>query len=161
MMGSFLRYLFLTTGISFILYSCIKKTTYDTTPQIEYKAFYPYTGDSADIQIKFTDGDGDIGVKVTDTTQTLFLTYYYQDSSTLKYHAYFSPLFNDTLRTGYVIRAPKDSYNGKPISGELSVRLQQYRHSVRIKNVKYVIYLMDNARHKSQLITTPVLPVLP
>ncbi len=157
-MRSFLRYLFLAAGISFITYSCIKKKAYNTTPEIEYKAFFPYAGDSADLQIKFTDGDGDIGVTTTDTLQTLFITYYYKDTVSQKYVAYYSPLFNDTLRTGYLIRAPKDSYKGKPISGELSVRLQQYRHSVKIKNVKYVIYLMDNAGHRSQSITTPTVP---
>jgi hypothetical protein len=46
-------------------YACVKKNSYPTLPEIEYKDFFPYVGDSADLQVKFTDGDGDIGVSET------------------------------------------------------------------------------------------------
>jgi hypothetical protein len=58
-----------------------------------------------------------------------------------------------------VVKAPEDSYKGKPISGEVSVRLQQLRHSKKIKNIKYVIYLFDAAGNKSNIVTTPELYV--
>ena len=159
MMRSFCKYLFLFGVITLLTFSCVKKKTYPTTPEIEYQDFYPYVGDSADIQIKFTDGDGDIGVSSSSNTENLFITYYYLDVVTNKYVGYYSPFINDTLRTGYVVRAPKDSYEGKPISGELSVRLQQSRHSTTIKHVKYVIYLLDNKGNKSMPITTPVINI--
>lgn len=158
-MRPFWRYLFLAFMISLCTYSCVKKKTYPTTPEIEYKAFYTSAGDTADMVIKFTDGDGDIGVSNTDSTQTLFMTYYYKDTVTQKYRAYFSTTLNDTLRTGYVVRSPTDSYKGKPISGEFSVRLQQYRHSRKIKHIKYVIVLYDNQGHKSLPITTDEITV--
>ncbi len=159
MMKPFFSYLFILAITGTVVYSCVKKTTYPKTPEIEYQAFYPFVGDSADFQIKFTDGDGDIGVSETDSTRTLFVTYYFKDTVTNKYRAYYSTLFNDTLRTGYVVRAPSDSYQGKPISGEVSVRLQQFRHSKKIKNVKYVVCLFDKAGNKSNVITTPELQV--
>lgn len=63
MQKSFFKYLLLViVGAAFLL-ACVKKTTYPTVPEIDYKAFFPYVGDSADIQIKFTDGDGDIDRK--------------------------------------------------------------------------------------------------
>jgi hypothetical protein len=157
MKRSFFKYLLLFVIASVIIYACVKKTTYPTTPEIEYKAFYPFVGDSADLQIKFKDGDGDIGVSADDSTRTLWVTYYYKDTVTQKFIGYYRPLFNDTLRTGYIIKSPNDSYKGKPISGEISVRLQQLRHSKKIKNVKYVIYLFDKAGHKSNVVTTPEL----
>jgi hypothetical protein len=156
---SFFKYLFLViTGFTF-LFSCIKKTTYNTVPEIEYKDFYPYVGDSADIQVKFTDGDGDIGVAEGDSTKTFWVKYYYKDTVTNKYIGYIPPICDkpvcDTLNTGYIIKAPSDSYKGKPISGEISVRLQQMRHSKKIKNIKYVIYLFDAKGNKSNALTTP------
>lgn len=159
MKRSFFKYLLLFVIVSVVFYACVKKTTYPTIPEIEYQAFYPYFGDSADLQIKFKDGDGDIGVPETDSTRTLWVIYYYKDTVSQKYIGYYRPLFNDTLKTGYIVKAPEDSYEGKPISGEISVRLQQFRHSKKIKNVKYVIYLFDKAGNKSNVLTTPELTV--
>ena len=157
---SFFKYLLLFVIVSVVFYACVKKTTYPTIPEIEYYSFNPYIGDSADLQIKFKDGDGDIGVPASDTTRTLWITYYYKDTITQKYRAYTSCANNcDSLRTGYIVKAPKDSYAGKPITGELSTRLQQFRHSKKIKNVKYVIYLFDKAGNKSNVLTTPELTV--
>lgn len=159
MQKSFFKYLLLITVGAAFLWACVKKTTYPTVPEIEYKAFFPYVGDSADIQIRFTDGDGDIGVEESDSTRTFWVTYYYRDTITNKYVGYYRPLFNDTLRTGYIIKSPSDAYKGKPISGEISVRLQQFRHSKKIKNVKYVIYLFDAAGNRSNIITSPEISV--
>ncbi|MFN8116916.1 MAG: hypothetical protein U0W65_12440 [Bacteroidia bacterium] len=159
MQKSFFKYLLLVTVSAAFLWACVKKTTYPTVPEIDYKAFFPYVGDSADIQIRFTDGDGDIGVEESDSTRTFWVTYYYRDTITNKYVGYYRPLFNDTLRTGYIIKSPSDAYKGKPISGEISVRLQQFRHSKKIKNVKYVIYLFDAAGNRSNIITSPEISV--
>lgn len=158
MKRSFFKYL-LFFGFIGIVIACVKKTSYPTVPEIEYQAFYPYAGDSADIQIKFTDGDGDIGGGETDSTRNFWVTYYYKDTVTNKYTAYYIAQDNDTLRTGYVIKAPNSEYKGKPISGEVNVRLQQFRHSKKVKNVKYVIYLYDAAGNKSNVVTTPEIPV--
>lgn len=155
MKTSFFKYLLLAIIGSAFVFSCVKKTTYNTVPEIEYQAFYPFEGDSADIQVKFTDGDGDIGVSDGDSTKTFWVNYYYKDTVTNKYVGYYRPLFNDTLKTGYIVKAPSDSYKGKPISGEISVRLQQMRHSKKIKNIKYVIYLFDANGNKSNVLTTP------
>ena len=152
---SFFKYLLLAFVVSTFVSSCVKKTTYDTVPEIKYQAFYPFEGDSADIQVKFTDGDGDIGVAEGDSTKTFWVNYYYKDTVTNKYVGYYRPFENDTLKTGYIVKAPSDSYNGKPISGEISVRLQQMRHSKKIKNIKYVIYLFDAKGNKSNVLTTP------
>ena len=149
------KYLFLIAALTFGSYSCVKKKTYPTTPEISYKEFIPYQGDTADLVIKFTDGDGDIGLSsINDSTRNLFVTYYYKDAVTGKYTAYYSSMLNDTLRTGYVVRSPTESYKGKPISGEYSIRLQQYRHSVQVKQLKYVVVMYDNAGNKSNVLTT-------
>jgi hypothetical protein len=160
MKRSFFKYLLVFVITSVVFYACVKKTTYPTTPVIEYQAFYPFVGDSADLQIKFKDGDGDIGVPEDDSTRNLRVIYYYKDTVTHLYRAY-TPCPNgcDTLRIGYIIKSPSDAYKGKPISGEISVRLQKFRHSKKIKNVKYVIYLYDKAGNKSNVVITPELLV--
>lgn len=159
MKKSIFNYTLLLAITSIALYSCVKKTTYNTVPEIEYKEFYPYVGDSALIQIKFTDGDGDIGVSQGDSTRTIWVNYYYRDTVTNKYRGFYDNFNNDTLKTGYIVKAPNDSYKGKPISGELLVKLQQFRHSKKIKDLKYVIYLYDNAGNKSNVVTTPAIIV--
>ena len=159
MKASFFKYLFIFSVLGFITYACVKKTTYPTTPEIEFADFIPFVGDSADLKVKFTDGDGDIGVSDNDSTRNFWYTYYYLDTTNQTYTGYYRPLFNDTLRLGYIIKAPSDSYKGKPISGEISVRLQKFRHIKQIKNVKYVFYLFDEASNKSNVVTTPAITV--
>ncbi len=155
MKKSTLNYLFIITLFCVGVFACVKKTNYPVVPEISYNTFIPYVGDSADINIKFTDGDGDIGVGANDTTRTIWINYYYKDTITQKYTAFCFACGTDSLRTSYVIRSPKDSYVGKPISGELIVRLQQYRHSRKIKHIKYVVYLYDKAGNKSNVVETP------
>lgn len=162
MKKSVLNYVCIGAFICVGVFACVKKTTYSTTPEISYNSFIPFVGDSADIDINFKDGDGDIGVSSSDSTRTMWINYYYKDTVTQKYVAFCygcTSTNHDSLKTSYVIRAPKDSYLGKPISGEIIVRLQQFRHSRKIKNVKYVVYLYDKAGNKSNVIETPELIV--
>lgn len=155
----FKRIIFLLSS-SLLIFSCVKKTVYDAVPEIEYSSFTPYTDETADISIKFKDGDGDIGVQGTaDSTKNFWVNYYYKDTITQKYVAFCYGCGTDSLKTSYGVRAPDGSFAGKPISGEISVHLQQYRHSKKIKHIKYVVYLFDKAKHKSNIITTPEITV--
>ncbi len=151
--------LIILLSMSFFCFSCLKKTSYETTPEIEYTSFTPYVDETADISIKFKDGNGDIGAASADTTRNLWVNYYYKDTVTNNYVAFCFGCGTDSLKTAYVVKAPTGSYQGKPISGEVSVRLQQYRHSKKIKKIKYVIYLFDKEGNKSNVITTPELAV--
>jgi len=135
--------------------ACVKKKDYPRIPEIEFNEFIPFEGDSADFSVKFYDGDGNIGAGSSDTTKNFYVVYYYKDTITNKYVAYFDPVLNDTLRTGYIVRKPSDAYLGKPISGEINVRMQKYRHSKKIKHVRYVTYLFDAAGNKSNVVVSP------
>ncbi len=159
MKSLFFRYLFFLFLVSGLFYACVKKKSYSEVPEIEYKDFYPFTGDSGVLVTKFTDGNGDIGVGQEDTTKTFWYTYYYFDTISDKYVAYYDWNNNDTLRIGYIVKAPTDSYKGKPISGEISIKLQQYRHTSQVKKIKYVFYLLDAAGNKSNVVTSPELDV--
>ena len=151
----YINYLLIVTLICVGIFACVKKTNYPVVPVISFNSFTPYLDESADINIKFTDGDGDIGVDVTESKLTMWVNYYYKDPITKNFIAYCFGCGTDSLKNPYMVRAPKDSYLGKPISGEVVVRLQQYRHSKTIKNIKYVVYLFDKAGNKSNVLTTP------
>ena len=91
--------------------------------------------------------------------KNFFYTYYYKDTVTQTFRAYYSTDIEDTLRTSYTIKSPDDSYKGKPISGEINIRLQQFRHIKQVKHVKYVFYLIDASGNKSNVVTSPEITV--
>jgi hypothetical protein len=155
-----IKYFLLITGLAGCFYACVKKKTFSQSPVIEYKSFTPLLGDTAaDLVIGFSDGDGDIGKEKEDKANNLFITYYYFDTLTNKFRAWYDSFQNDTLRIPYTVRKPIDDYSGKPISGEVAVKINQYRPTKTHKRIKYVMYILDNADHKSNLLTTPELQV--
>jgi hypothetical protein len=147
----FIAGVILLTGI----YGCVKKKTYTNIPAIEFKSFIIRADTAADLTITFTDGDGDIGREADDNTYNLYMTYYYYDPTSGKFVARYSQSFNDTIRNPAIIRRPKDYQPGKPISGEITENISSYRHSVTVKRLKYVVYIFDNAGHKSNMLVTP------
>lgn len=155
-MFSKLKYLVVVALIAFT-YSCVKKKTYSQDPEITYKAFTLDTGTTANMTITFADGDGDIGKENSDTTRNLFMNYYYKDTITQQFVAFWNG--TDSLKSGYTVHKPNDEYNGKPISGEVTLHMGFYRHSKKIKTIRYVIYMYDNSGHKSNVVTTPDLVV--
>ncbi len=152
---------FIAAAIAFgCLFACVKKKSFSQSPEIEFKSFTPYgTSDTADLVIGFSDGDGDIGKEKEDKANNLFMTYYYFNTDSNRFTAFYSSLINDTLRLPYTIRKPIDDYNGKPISGEVAVKINGYRASKTHKRIKYVLYILDNGNHQSNLLSTPELNV--
>ena len=143
-MFSKIKYSLMIVGLIACLYACVKKKTYSQSPQIEFKSFTPLLGDTAaELVIGFSDGDGDIGKDKEDKTINLFMTYYYFDTVTNNFHAFYNAFTLDTTRIPYIVRKPIDDYNGKPISGEVAVKINQYRPTKKHKRIKYVLYMLD------------------
>ena len=147
--------------VSGLVFACVKKSKYPTVPEIEYKDFVLIDSKSAYLQLKFSDGDGNVTLNENDTTKNFFYTYYYYDTIIKKFTALYSPDLNDTFRFAYSVRTPLEapSFKGKQISGEISVKLQEYRHSKYVKRVKYVMYLLDQDGNKSNVVTSPEINV--
>lgn len=155
-----IKYALLLAGLLSCFYACVKKKTFSQNPQIDFISFTPLLGDTAaDLVISFSDGDGDIGKEKEDKANNLFITYYYFNTTLNKFTAFYDPFINDTVRIPYTIRKPVDDYNGKPISGEVAVRINQYRPTKTHKKIKYVMYMFDNANNQSNVLTTPELLV--
>ena len=158
--------LFSALVLTTALFSCLKREEYPLTPIVEYKSFYNFQADSAYFTFKFTDGDGDFGLKPEDTTggfsknsiyyYNLYIKYLYKKSDG-NWSAFFnpSPLVNDTQY--YKFRVPFIEQEGqdKSMNGEIRVKLSELRPSSTHKNIKYIFYIYDKAFNKSNVVTTP------
>lgn len=159
--------------VFFVFLSCKKsKDSYPVEPVLEYKSFTAYSKYEAFMVLKFTDGDGDIGLKPSDTMGV------YDKSSPYYYNLYIKTFYkgNDgvfkdttiydiitnkvdtgliTQRIQYVEKTTKEDY----LKGEFQISLNGYRQSSKHKVIKYKIYFYDRAQHKSNVLETPELIV--
>jgi hypothetical protein len=157
-----------------IVFSSCKKNpdSYPIVPEIDFKSFIPSNKYEAVLTLTFTDGDGDIGLKTSDTIGI------YDKSSPYYYNLYIKTLykssngiFKDTLiydvltnkidsglikqRVQFVEKTTKEDY----LKGHFVINLNGYRQSLSHKTIKYKIYFYDRALHKSNEIETPELIV--
>jgi len=122
--------------------------------------------------LKFTDGDGDIGLKSSDTTGSYKKTNpYYYNLYIKTFYKNKDGVFKDTLiydmntntidtglirqRIQYVPKSTTEDY----LKGEFEISLNGYRQSTAHKTIKYRIYIYDRALHKSNVLDTPELSV--
>lgn len=154
------------TGILVYVSSCIKKETYPAQPKISYKEFQNFQADSGYFTFKFTDGDGDFGLKAEDTSGTftssskyyynLYIKYLYKKADGT-WSAYFNanPLVNDTQY--YKFRVPFIEQTGKDksMNGEVRVKLTELRPTASHKNIKYLFYIFDKSLNQSNVEESP------
>lgn len=163
----------LVTIITLIVFliSCKKsKEEYPIEPVLEFKSFDALNKYEAFMVVKFTDGDGDIGLKSSDTTgiydkstpyyYNLYIkTYYKGNDGTFKDTSIYD-LQTNTIDTGlikqrvqFVEKTNKEDY----LKGEFEITLNGYRQLASHKTIKYKIYFYDRALHQSKIIETPEL----
>jgi len=142
--------------------SCRKNKAYPVEPKIEFLRFVKYGTDSADFEINFTDGDGDIGLNQGDTNapyqksgrfyNNIFLRYEYFDTANVLHTFYVIPNSSpaDTLDNNY--RIPVVTPNGqvKSLNGEIHVRL--YAPYAVHPKYRFSCFIYDRALHKSNVI---------
>ena len=144
---------------------CIKEKQFPPQPIIEFQEFISYVGnhnavDSADCIIKFTDGDGDVGLAKEDTISppNLRLKYLYKNPVDGKFYpmdAVDSTTVLDTLFFDY--RIPNITPDGqyKALDGIIKAK---FRTSPVFfpghKVVKFEITLSDRAGNKSNKVST-------
>jgi len=169
-----MRILFLISYCFFLLItfcSCKKNPdSYPIEPAIDFKDFSAINKYEAILTLNFTDGDGDIGLKTTDTVGVFGKTspYYYNLYIKTLYKST-NGIFKDTIiydvitnkldsglirqRIQFVEKTTKEDY----LKGQFIVNLNGYRQSLSHKIIKYKIYFYDRALHKSNVIETPEL----
>ncbi len=158
-----LKYILLWAAITLSLSSCIKHKVYPVIPHIEYKSLIKIptsTGidDKADFTITFTDGDGDIGLKVKDTLPPYNVNgdYYYN------FLIHYFELQNDSfvevkLPFTFNARIPyvKDKLTDRGIKGEIEINLFINNINSSSDSIRFTAQIIDRALHKSNIITTP------
>jgi len=164
----------MTAKISFIviisalvLSSCLKPEEYPLEPIIKYESF-SITNDSASLVISFTDGDGDIGLKTSDTTgsfspsnyfhHNLFVEYYEKDDALGWVKG--KTLAGEDIDFLYRIPYLTPNGNNKALKGEIKVTLEPTYYnpfSTESDTIMYKITLADRSLKMSNTIESPVI----
>lgn len=155
----------LMMGIAF--FSC-KKTSNPTPgpPVVKFLDFNVIKETDAYFHFGFTDPDGDIGLKDSDTTGDFaFGSPYHYD-----FHMFILNFDTNSQAfvpdTGTYMHQPYGIWNyripfidnksvDKSLTGEIYVEMTGYRPVSTVKRFKYQFYIYDRAHHKSNVITTP------
>ena len=145
-------------GIAIFATSCQKDPDqYPIEPQIYYQSTTPRTMSFEDtsasirIELKFTDGDGDIAQDPNDAEISLYM----KDSRDTS-----SKLFNHAFPIPYVPESNRPSKGG--LEGGITLNLgKQYFNvtdslhiALKRDTLQFMIYIQDRAGHKSNLVTT-------
>ncbi len=142
-----------------ISFACKKRNEYPIIPSIKYDRHDTSFGlDSLGNQAKllnlfitFEDGDGDLGIEglfAANDTSKIYMTLYKKENNI---YTEIDP--NDTL----AFRIPYIEPQGqnKLLKGEIKIKLSYPTVSFPHDTIKYDLYLIDRAFHKSNTITTP------
>jgi hypothetical protein len=150
---------------SFILSFCAKRPSKNPVPVIEFIDVNPLaqvtsvsmgTRDTAVIIIHYEDGDGDLFTDRSSDDNNFIFTPYTVDG-TGKFRGMVNPVTQDTVRLTYTIKQPDNGYyKGKSIQGEIYVPLREFRESEDIKVIKFVGFMQDMKKHRSNVISSPV-----
>lgn len=139
--------------------SCLKKPgSYPPEPQIYHLSTRPNTLNLNDtistvkIELKFTDGDGDIGTDEKQETQNIYIRSSKDTSTTQDY----------TYRLNFPYIADYMRPSGGGLEGFFTVNLNKqfftvsdsFHLAVRKDTFTWDIYIMDNAGHKSNVVTS-------
>jgi hypothetical protein len=152
--------------IGILITACVKEKQFPPEPVIVFERFDLYGHDSANCFITFKDGDGDVGIAQNDlnSPDDLKMKYLYKDTASglfMPVDSSFGTAQFDTLFYSY--RIPNITPDGqyKALDGEIKIKLRSSPlfgpHSI----VKFEIRLTDRAGHKSNIVTTDEINVIP
>jgi len=158
-----LIFLFLTVlGLT----SCLKKEEYPIEPVIRWESYSVLPDangyDSLSyLKISYTDGDGDIGLYNSDTVApykyNLFVKMFQMKNGSLQ-----EIIFPDTnLNFNGRIPILTPTGKNKNIKGDIEMMIEIYfaRPILKSDTIAFDVYLMDRALHKSNTVSSPLLPV--
>lgn len=153
--------LIILTGM--MLSSCIKKEVYPDVPRISFKEFAKINNglgydDKGILTITFTDGDGNIGLKESDTTSPY-------DPSSPYYYNFFITYFEKQMGEWIAVEIPftnnaripllNDDGYSKPLKGDVSIELYINNFSSPFDTIRFEAFIVDRDLNHSDTITTP------
>ncbi|MEQ8325125.1 MAG: hypothetical protein RIC15_04380 [Vicingaceae bacterium] len=159
--------------------SCLKREEFSEIPKIEYRSM-TVEGNDIELRISFTDGDGDIGFREGEEQfpfgpcdeyhyNLLIDPFYLKDGeyvigTVLDYDSKCYPksspdtgYFPDTVgyyyRVAYLVPDGKD----KSLEGDIYITLNEVLNEFPDDTIKFSIYLIDRALHRSNVVQTEAL----
>lgn len=145
------------------LFGCKPDPVFPAEPALSFKEYQqPQSSDTLQVVFNFTDGDGDIGVSVTDTTKNMLLTVYHRDPAT----GAWGPLMYQVNSTSwdslqYKYRIPHLTAGQSGLEGEIYLTINRQLLRLNEDTVQFNAVLIDNSRHKSPYVRTPEVVLLP
>jgi hypothetical protein len=164
---------FFTCAVALIalMGGCRKDQVTDVVPSITFEGFskQPYANFAKDsivfVRIGFADGDGDIGLNITDSASPFKIGEPYYYNVFAEYLAgkngVYTHLVNGTDTVNYNDRIQNlvpDTRN-KSITGTITLKIDAIVGSVIPDSIKLNIYIVDRALHHSNVISTGPIPV--
>lgn len=150
-----------------ILASCMKDKEFPIEPHIAFRSFTKIVipPDSIPqfliLSVSFTDGDGDIGLRSSDTIPpydfNLFIDIYKMINGQMELIVFSDTTVNFNGRIPIVVENP----NNKPIEGviEYDFDYPLLRSFLFNDSITFDVILKDRALHQSNIIRTPILIV--
>ncbi len=143
---------FLLLVLGWAVISCKKKDKFPPEPEISYKSFEKFGADSAHLIISFTDGDGDIGLTQSDTTEpylfNFFTRYYYKVKGVFVEKILPIPL-------NFRVPILNSSKKSKSLEGEILITFLKPYYFPTIKDtIQYEIFIKDRALNESNRVRT-------
>jgi hypothetical protein len=141
--------------ISVLALSCVKPASKDPVPILEYKTLTNLgkkvrdNSDTATLVIGYQDGDGNLFADNSTDPSNLVITYMYYNSDSAKMVTHISEATK-------VFQPDKGYYKGKSIRGDITYPLAAFRPSDKVKIIQLKIFMVDMAKNKSNIITSPV-----
>jgi hypothetical protein len=141
-------------GLAGVLFSgCLKTEEFPDIPAIEFKSF-EFFGDSASLTIKFTDGDGDVGLDASDVAPP------YDTSSVFYYNLFLEQsekingVWNDVeFEEPIYYRIPRITPTGqnKALEGEIAVAIDPFPFFItgNADTVRFSVEMVDRALNRS------------
>lgn len=155
-----------------VLYpGCKPAPTFPVEPILKFKttADNPNAGfiqrsgsDSLQVVFSFTDGDGDIGVAPNDTNYNMLLTPYHKNpaGNWVVIDDPNTPSTTDSLT--YKYRIPKLTAGQVGLEGDIYVTVSKFiLIQVGEDTLQFNAFLLDQAHHKSNVVRTPEVDLIP
>lgn len=157
--GKFPKVALLLAVLVILATGCLKTEKFPVEPKIEFKSFERFSNDSASLVIKFTDGDGDIGLEAADTFPPYETNSAFYNNLLLKYFELTDGEWNEVeLPEPIGYRIPRITPNGqnKTLEGEIAIAIDPFSLFILTDSgtVRYSVEILDRALNRSNLVYT-------
>lgn len=141
--------------ICFCLFACVKPASKAPVPILEYKTLKDLgkkardNSDTATLVISYQDGDGNLFADNSNDPANLVISYLYFNQDSSKFVTHISEATK-------VFQPDKGYYKGKTIRGDITYPLAGFRPSDKVKIIQLKIFMVDMAKNKSNVISSPI-----